>query len=118
MPRRRYFKKRFHRKPKPPLAVLAGAAVGPAQIIFGGGAFNWPIWKIQNKSDIGNELINRLSMSYLGYNINSYDVNQGMISVQNGGFWGSIGLIAGFLGHWLGKKSGLNRILARYGFEL
>ena len=93
-------------KAKPSVALLAGLAVGPAQVLFGTSYSKGPIWQSQNKA---SDLWDRISITYGGYQMSTgYKP-----SFQQGAFNGTAGIAAGYSAHWLASKVGLNAMLAR-----
>jgi hypothetical protein len=95
------------RAAKPSVAILAGLAVGPAQILAGGPGFPGYAWKTGN---VAQTVIDRAGITYLGY------------QPSNGAHWswsgggggqGTLAIIVGTLAHAGANWSGLNRYLAR-----
>lgn len=95
-------------KAKPSIALLAGAAVGPALVAFGASGTG-PIWQEPSET-MGREAIDRLAIVYTGYKPSD---GAHFSFGQYGAYQGTAGLIAGFAGHWLASKVGLNASLAR-----
>lgn len=95
--------------PKPPLAVLAGFAVGPLQIIFPPAGQGANLFDLA-ASDIPGIAMQRIATSYIGFN----PVTQGRPTIQEGGWWGTLGIAGGVGAHYLANLVGLNRLLARH----
>jgi hypothetical protein len=95
-------------KGKPSIAILAGAAVGPALIAFGTQG-QLPIWQ-QSSETMGSEAIDRLGIVYAGYKISD---GQHMSMGSYGAYTGTIALIVGALAHKGASMIGLNASLAR-----
>ncbi len=99
--------KRRVSKAKPSVALLAGLAVGPAQIALGSGEIQGPIWSYSgNKSQ---ELWDRITISYFGKKMS----DGSSWGLSRGGYLGTAGIVVGYSAHWLASVSGLNRVLAR-----
>lgn len=95
-------------KGKPSVAIIAGAAVGPALIGFGTQG-QLPIWQ-QSTETMGSEAVDRLGIVYAGYKVSD---GSHMSLGSYGAYVGTLALIVGALAHKGASMLGLNASLAR-----